>query len=554
MRYLIFILFFASLNLFAQDKNRYHLPMEKPIFLSGNFGELRGNHFHAGIDIKTFNEIGKKVFAIEDGFVSRIKIQAGGYGKAIYIQHPDGKTSVYAHLDRYCTKIENYVKEIQYKKESFEINLLLTEDKFRIKKGELIAYSGNTGSSAGPHLHFEIRNTTNQCPVNPLYYYSIKDDRPAAFWNLAIYGFPEKKVFHPFSCDIIPIPGENKNKLHLPIPIQIPEYFGIGVEVYDLFSGVNNKFAPYSIELFIDSVLKYKHQMSSISFNETRYINAHIDFSQKQNKRNIHKLFKLPHNALSIYEKENSILQLNDDRLHFFELLATDIKGNVSSFSFYGKKNTQENTLPSLNNAKVLKHHEENRIENPWIKIELPAYSLYSDQEIPLSIVKRNESNIEFTLGNDGIPCHKEFKILVDVSILAKKNKIGLFQKTKESEEEKFSYIEGEQSENYLISNSRTFGTFVIKCDTIAPTVRFLNESNSKEQLEFQINDEGSGIYSYEGKINGKWALFEYDPKNDLLVYVIDKQRSGSGKNQQVEIVVKDYMNNTTTFEQTVFW
>ena len=164
---ILLIILFSSNLTFSQD---YINPLDFRLLLSGTFGELRGNHFHAGIDFKTKGVEGQNIYAIADGYISRIKVSSYGYGKALYINHPDGKTSVYAHLQKFSEKIDTIVKKEHYKREQFEINIFPKANSIQVKQGEIIALSGNSGSSQGAHLHFEIRDTKTEHPLDPLDY------------------------------------------------------------------------------------------------------------------------------------------------------------------------------------------------------------------------------------------------------------------------------------------------------------------------------------------------------------------------------------------------
>ena len=163
--FLFFISVSMAQNSYPQDY--FQSPLEIPLILSGTFAELRSNHFHSGLDIKTQQQSGLKVMAAASGFVSRIKVSHFGYGKALYITHPNGYTTVYAHLQNFNPEIDAYIKHRQYKNESYEIELFPKAGELLVNNGDIVAYSGNTGGSGGPHLHFEIRNKQEH-PMNPM--------------------------------------------------------------------------------------------------------------------------------------------------------------------------------------------------------------------------------------------------------------------------------------------------------------------------------------------------------------------------------------------------
>ncbi|MBL7918333.1 MAG: M23 family metallopeptidase, partial [Bacteroidia bacterium] len=190
MRKLSYLLFILSKSLFAQN-NGFVFPLQEPISLVGNYGELRPNHFHAGLDFSTQGRTGLPVMAAASGYVSRIKVSAVGYGKAVYITHPNGKVTVYGHLTSYIPEIAIIVKSAQYKNESFEVELLPGKDEIKIKAGQIIGYSGNTGNSTGPHLHFEIRDEITETPINPLLYYKVPDTYKPTITHLGLYNMED---------------------------------------------------------------------------------------------------------------------------------------------------------------------------------------------------------------------------------------------------------------------------------------------------------------------------------------------------------------------------
>ena len=278
----IYITYIFLLN-FAGYTQNYTSPLDIDLILSGTFGELRSNHFHAGIDLKTKGVEGLNIYSIADGYISRIKVSSFGYGKVIYITHYDGNTSVYAHLKEFSHKIDSIVKIEQYKNKKFEIDYYLKKDAIKVKQKEIIGKSGNSGSSAGAHLHFEIRDSKTQKPINPLYFdFKIKDEIKPDIKKIKIYNF--KNINKHQTFDII---KTEKNNYSINDTLLTDGDFGIGISTYDKSNYAYNKNGVYSIKLYVDEKLKFHFIADTLNFITTRFINAHIDYQEKiQNKIN----------------------------------------------------------------------------------------------------------------------------------------------------------------------------------------------------------------------------------------------------------------------------
>ena len=283
----VFILSIFSCLLTAQEnhypQNYFRSPMDIPIYLAGNFGELRTNHFHAGIDIKTQGVEGKKIYAAADGYVSRIKVQHGGYGKVVYIDHPNGYTTAYAHLKAFSTKIDSFAKKEQYKNQSFTFNWYPEPNQIPIKKGEVIALSGNTGRSGGPHLHYEIRETKSEHPLNVLLFgMQIKDNIKPIIRGIRIYPLDNQSTVNgqPKALYFKATNTPSGNTLNV-VPV-VSKKIGFGIETLDKINGSGNRCGIYRIQLKIDGKIVFEQKMDKVPFNESRYLNAHTDYHYKK--------------------------------------------------------------------------------------------------------------------------------------------------------------------------------------------------------------------------------------------------------------------------------
>lgn len=556
---------FSSTFLSAQTDFKW--PLDIPVFFSGTFGELRASHFHAGIDIKTQGVTGKPVFAVAEGYVSRIKIQTNGYGKSLYIHHPNGYTSVYAHLNNYIPEIADYVKEEQYKNQSYTLDIYLEAGKVPVKNGQTIAYSGNTGGSSGPHLHFEIRETDSQKPVNALKFYSdVKDNIKPKIYNLAVYPMDKKSQIDYKNSSMIFQPLKSHGDYRIDQVIKVSGVIGFGVETYDFINGSSNRCGVYSIELFVDSTLYYHHEIESFSFYETRYINSHIDYElYKRDRKKIQKLFIDPNNKLSIYKylENKGRFDVEPGDTHKIYIRVADIKGNYSSLEFFvvGTKgnflaidNKNQDFIEEFNYDVVNTYSSDN------INILIPAYSLYKNIDFTYAVLKHDTltySDIQI-IHNEYTPVHKAYTVSIKPKYMPDENGSKLYMASI-NEKGECVYEGNTWHGDLLQAKTRSFGKFVILSDNNPPRVSADNlyvhkAHNKSDTLRFTVLDEESGIKHYTGIIDGKWALFEYDPKNNLIFYTIDESRLISGLKHKLELEVEDRVGNKNNFTSYFYY
>jgi murein DD-endopeptidase MepM/ murein hydrolase activator NlpD len=538
--------FLLSFQLLAQEKplpdNYFGPPINIPLFLSGTFGELRRDHIHSGIDIKTQSAEGKAVVAIADGYISRIKVSPTGFGKALYINHPNGYTSVYAHLQKFNDSLQKFTLENQYKKESFALNLFPDKKQFRFKKGDTIAFSGNSGGSFGPHLHFEIRDTKTEKVINPLFFkFDVKDFVRPRINYLKIYSL---------SQNIGPVASHDKVyqvkgwglKHHLPKNDTIVTIGNIafGINVYDQLNDMPNKNGVYSVEMYIDSNLYFKLSMDQFTFPESRYINSLIDYAEfKENKRRFVRTEIDPNNHLSVYDTvQNHGIYIPQDTLtHLVKFIIKDTYANVSELKFYIKNKAQLTELLIQGSPPdprmFFAHDTENYFDTDSFRIKTPANAFYRDFVFTYSKSPKTKDN-PFTVHHihqESTPVHKwiEIEILPDSLIVGLENKYLIARVEKDKDEQLFISEGGEYFEGKLKTNIRDFGDYLVCIDTIAPEIKALNISKEKnlkgqKNIKFKISDELSGIADYRASLNGDWILMDYDPKNELLIYNFDSK------------------------------
>lgn len=565
LKYILILLLLVPSLLQAQTKQKYPVygsPVEFPIYLSGTFAELRSNHFHSGIDIRTQGVEGQKVLSIGDGFVSRIAVSPTGFGYALYINHPEGYTSVYGHLQRFNKEIAAFVKAEQYKQKSFKIDVELKAGQFPVKKGQVIALSGNSGSSGGAHLHFEIREAASQEPMNPLYFgMKIKDFVRPAISMLAVYPFNEKSTVNKRGeAAFIPVEGwGEQHRLSKHQTIHASGKISFGISVIDKHNDVPNSNGIFSLRLLVDSLETFKYTADRFSFSESRYINSMIDYRYYiEHQKRLIRTEVDPYNKLRIYENREGILDLKPGRTYKAVFEVVDFNGNRSLLPFSiiadtiqlkaGKKENKANVF-------IAKASEEARLIKPGFYASIPADAFYKDEELLVNTTQSTDSlQPEIQFGDPGIPVHKSITLGIQPPKNAtriEKMYVALYDKNgKET-----SYVGGRYQDGFVEASVRNLGKFTLRIDTIRPKIRAVNFKNGAaisalKEIRVIIQDLESGIDGYEATLNGKWLLMAYDAKNHLLTYEID-ERMQKGKNI-FKLEVIDNKGNKSVFETTL--
>jgi Peptidase family M23 len=567
--FIVIILFFSALNDIPKDKTIFISPVKIPQFLSANFGELRIDHFHSGLDIKTQGVTGKEVVASANGYIYRISVSPSGFGNALYIRHPSGYSTVYGHLDRFTNKIEEYVRTQQYSKKSFSITLFPEKEEFPVKQGELIAYSGNSGGSGGPHLHFEIRKSDNEKPVNPLLFeFGMADNIAPVIEKLFIYPVNShtlinnqntiKKINISGGHGVYSISQENE--------ISISGLAGFGIKAFDMLNDSPNKCAVYSIALSIDSISVFNYVMDSFSFDESRYVNSHIDYETYM-KDNIYieRAFILPNDKLSVYKNviNRGLFNFNDNKSHQAKIIVTDANNNKSVLSFHIKAlSTQNHTAADIidRNVKIMPFNITNKFSSENISVTIPAGALYDT--LFFSYKKETGTKDMFSdlhyIHNNFTPIHKAYSLSIKPTSIpsGKKSKLLIVQM---GDDQKKVAFNSAWDEGYLSAEVLSFGRFYVGLDTIAPVISALGlvpgaNLTGKKEVRIKITDELSGIKSYEPLIDGNWALFEYDQKNDLLIYRFDETRIKKGSKHNLSLKVTDNKENSSIYKCNFTW
>ena len=557
-RELIFILLISSSlisqnNLLKQEKTN---PLDIPIILSGTYGELRSNHFHSGIDIKTKGIQGLNVYSYASGYVSRIKVSHGGYGKALYIKHPDGNTTVYAHLKKFSSKIEEIVKSKQYKRESYEIEFFPKENEISVLENEIIAFSGNTGGTSGPHLHFEVRDK-NQIPINPLINSSIsvEDDRTPFFKKLFYKSYERNNVFD--SQTELKI-NKITSSLYVSDTLKSSGKIGIGIVAFDKHNRANNSNGIFKIITSLNNQNLLKILFDSISFDKTKHINTFIDYSFfKNHKIRIQKLFIEENNPLDLYSSNinNGFITIKNKEFYKYEVNIYDANGNKSRLvvPILGVKTNKP--LKLVDNHVELTYIEREKkyeLEFNSVRVSILEETFYNN----LFLEAKFENDI-LSIDKDTVPLLKPITIYFNTDRYNDSIKNQLYIAKLSDNKKMTSYNYTTDFSNGKKSSTKSLGRYTLGIDTINPSISPIGFKENDwisnfSNLKIKVNDIGSGIRSYNGWINNKWILFELNTKKGILVYDFDDNIVRKAKNN-LHIEIIDNVGNRTEYKTTFY-
>ncbi len=528
----------------------YQSPVDIPIQLSGTFAELRGTHFHAGIDIRTQGKEGFQLRAVADGYVSRIKIEQGGYGKAVYINHPNGTTSVYAHLQRYSNLIVPFVRKKQYAKKSYTIEFYPEPNEILIQKGAVIGYSGNTGSSFGPHLHFELRTTANQIPFNPL---------------LDGINIPDKR--HPFIQEVFAYPiggvaNQSEEKIQLIIHQQNDSTYvadtlhglgtiGFGLHHFDRQDGSYNKNGTYKVSTQLNGTKLFEVCFDTLSFDDTAQMHKLIDYKHYiDTNKKVMLLFDAFEQPVPFVEFHNKgLITVEEGENYVYNIQLSDVAGNNTYLVIPIVGVKQEVWVPKKpqNKGKLIQRNRDYLFEHELAEIYVEAKTF----SVPtfLDITSQKDTLI---LENPYAYFNKPLKL----SFRKKDTIIGAYLALKR--DKKWGFVTTKNSKGGFSAKIKSTGKIAILHDTIPPTITDQKNISDRwisleKDIRFTIQDKGSGIDRFEGYLNGKWVLFEYEQKKNELTFRFKDPILLSRVKHNLKLIVWDKVGNNTTFE-TIFY
>ncbi len=562
-------------------------PFDFPLYLSGNFGELRSNHFHGGLDFKTQGVVGKPLLAIADGYISKVTVTVGGYGNALYITHDNGYTSVHGHLDRFLPEIARRVREKQYRTQSFVVTLEFGPEEFRVRQGEVVAYAGNSGYSFGPHLHMEIRVTDTNEPVDPLtfYKYKVADTTPPNATHIMLYGDPQsgrvvlsestkgaaemegKIIFNSQLSKFVPVGGSkacltshgenNRIENGCPIVNSLTAWGRISaaISANDYMDGTTNNYGVRYVRLYVDDRLVSSSDVDRFSFDENLLINSWTDYAEyRRTKRWYMRSTIAENNELRMLHADAHCgwITIDEERDYHFRYELEDLHGNLATYRFVvrGKR------MPVVTRLRDYRYYMDasgdSRFCVAGTELWMPNGTLFEDVDLeydvqpsdtdcadiyqftgrPVPLRKSAELTLPVYLNND-IDCRKLYVARVDGN--------------------RRIYCGGSYRYGRITANIKELGVYTVCADTIAPNITPIGKSTWRKHgvLAFRVTDGETGICSYRGMIDGRWVLFRYSSKNARLTCDLKAEGIAPGRHE-VEIEVTDMKGNVSVVKVAI--
>ncbi|MCA0426863.1 MAG: M23 family metallopeptidase [Bacteroidetes bacterium] len=564
-------------------KPYFRYPLDSAVHLVSPFGSLRDNHFHSGIDLKTQEREGLPVYAAANGYISRIKVASNGYGRAIYIDHPNGFTTVYGHLQCYKGPIAQWILNHQYRIQSYNFDTVFKHPFIWVNKGDTIGLSGNSGGSTGPHLHYEIRETKTEEIWNPGLFGTFPNDSlKPKLYQLWAYSFlpdgnsPVLKI-RVDESKLTKIPGDNFHVPEIlvsPDTLKLPEdVYGFGLLAFDFIHKPRDEKGLYEYGLIYRGKKKFGFKLNRFAFSESKFINQHIDYPwYKLNGQRIQKLFRDDNNPFSGIETDKSKgkLFIKEGMLDSVQVFVGDVNDNYSYYQFYlqglpANPKPREEYLFSKKDLPIWLPNSKNHFSIPGLKLESHSGTFYDTLYLNVETQARPKNALGpcFKVHESTTAIHKTFSIAIqaDAELPFPEKAICLARVGKNNG---LSYAGGTYKKGWVEGSQGSFGTFTVFYDTLAPTGKMLSYTrDSLPVFRWRIDDNFSGIGSYKIFLNGRWLAADFDAKNDLLIYAADhiyaeeKQAAQLGlqKNKpRWKLELNDNRGNTSVYEWETDW
>ncbi|MDR2065414.1 MAG: M23 family metallopeptidase [Prevotellaceae bacterium] len=547
----------------AYGQNKLTNPVDGKLLLSANYGELRSMHFHSGMDLKIGGKSGAKVYAVDDAFVYRLSVSPQGYGNCIYLKHPDGNITVYGHLQKFNETLSDFIKNEQYRRNSFAIDTAFAKPVFSVKRGEIIGFAGNSGTSFGPHLHFEIRDSLN-IPINPIpEFYDIPDNIPPTVKALTAFtidsfmntGF--RRIIHDIQLKNV----KGKHNISKTIEVESPLFFGI--ETFDNVTETYNKIGVRKIHVSLDNTAIFSCCFDNLGFEKNTYINSLQSYDLLINEnRNVIKTYVEPGNNLDKYQNtvNSGIVEIEDSLIHKVSITVEDDYKNktILNFNIKAQKKSDGNHLLNHKKSNCIKWDSGGFILSKGACLLIKPKTFYDNVYVELeksdTAANGCYSSVYF-VNLHSAAVHKPFDIVIKANVvdsLRGKVMIGGLRNGK------MFAVNAKYFMGFVNAKISSSAHYFVTVDTLSPliTPKFKDGEDLRKQtgLKIMIDDNLSGIQKYTGYIDGEWALFEYDSKNHLLTYTFDDKRISRNKKHKLKLIVSDNKNNTSLFESSFVW
>ena len=542
-----------------QDFGKYSglvAPLNIPLVLAGNFGELRADHFHTGLDFKTQGQEGFPVIAATDGVVARVKISPFGYGRALYLSSPEGLTTVYAHLQRFAPVIEQWALDRQYDRRTFAIDEA-PKRAFAFTQGDTIAWSGNSGGSAGPHLHFEVRETRTQRPINPFFWgFDVSDTKAPTIQGLWVLPVDGGVV----NGSSVPVRFGAKTKSR----IRVTGGVRLAVEAEDLLDGAPNRCGVYRSELWVDQKRWFGWQLDTLDFSYNRDMNAHALFSAwERTGEQVHRLHRLPGNRLPIYESSavSDVVVVNDSVPSVVEIKVWDVHGNFASEVWQLETDEVVRDDEIRETTMLFPFDLPLKLDEAGATVGVPAGSFYEDYAFELKPLNGDAESGEWSVGSRELPAVKKIQVMLPVDSALQYAQGLVAGRMGRNDEVEEVYTGKSNSQSQFEFETKTLGVFTLLVDSVSPAIRphkrhvktgygdTLVVSNFHE-LRFDLADNLSGIESWAGSLNGDWILFRWDPKRERIWYELSDARHPTDRTpQRLEIRAMDAAGNEVVWK-----
>lgn len=539
--YITIIAITATTSVIAQQK--YTSPVDFSITLTGNFGEIRNEHFHTGIDIKALKGEGSAITSIADGYVSRIGVSPWGYGNVLYITHLDGRVSVYGHLQKFVPAIEKWVLSQQISKQTFTVNLYPNADKFAVKQGEHIAYMGNSGSSGGAHLHFEIRESGTGNPINIISHgiYTVSDHVKPTLKSIKLFEIDTVNGIAVHTLKQSKSPNDTT-------PLKLRDRGYIAYEVIDYKDGKSNTMGTYSIEQEVNGVVNFGFKLDEINFNTSKYIKTFTAFKEdRESKIDVIRAYTSANNLLKCYNnvKNRGIVTASDTPIKVVTKI-TDDAGNKTSISFNIIKDSSRSQISIPENSQPVRWNKQFTHIGEKIAATISSGTMYDD-----CYIKFEEQNDIYIIGDRNTPIHKPIAITLAVPNNTKINKIGMVEVNEKGHTSNWHDVKYQNGK--ISTKIKRLGNYKIANDTIKPTINTLSTvTKGGRDLKFRLSDNLSGIADYSLTVDGEWVLSSYDGKTATLTHQI--KRAKTPVIHKVSVSVIDAAGNRNTIKKDLEW